>query len=1214
MPGHIGGHLRRLRLAGGLSQLELASRMGFPGQIVTEVERGEQAPTERYLEKYVVAAGLSPQQTFALWEEFRRSPSTAPGAAVPGTGRDHGDCPYRGLYAFREQDAPLYHGRADVVRRLARTIGHASLAGVVGASGSGKSSLVHAGLIPALRRQEHWAVAAFRPGSHPYTALAGALVELAHPEADVEQNAVAAASMAERMRSGGIGSSIEQIVRRLDRPLLVFADQFEELFTHCRDRQDIDQFLDHLADFAQEHPGGTSRAKVILTLRGDFYGRAIAHRRFSDVLQDHVVNLPPMNRVELRSAIVEPARARQLGLEDGLVDRILDDVGSEPGHLPLLEFALTLLWERQTSGKLTHTAYEAVGEVVGAIATRAEEVYSTLSPQQQDTARQLLTRLVRVAPIGEEGEDARCRTPVAELTGLARVDEVIAALTDARLLVTDSDERARPTVEVSHEAVIRSWGRLRTWLDGDRQFLLWQQRTRRRYEDWRAVPDDASTVLHGRLLTEAEGWLQSQGSDAVADDLQEFIRHSADVHRAELHQQALAQVERLLTVKTDELLAVVTQLALHRTVVDQRVRQILRGEVALRAGADDGLAYEDIWRLRLFLAGADPVEAAWIGRNLRGIAPGELAVARQVLSPIDAELRGQLWGTLLDTDTVGPTARLHAAVLLAEPATAPGNDRWSGVAQRLAADLLEQDQLHLPAWLAALGPVVEYLLEPLTASAVDKSVRETVRETAVSVLQEVAADRGDLLARLASGGPEHTYAEVVRRLTQSAIPGVHEAARVELRSTLRLPSPPAPTETERVELGRRRVAAACTLLRFSHTDGILERLVTAPDPEFATQFAHQASQRAIPADILAGLLAEAPDAQARYYLMMALGQYRPEAFSTTAQFDRTERLVLDLHHADPSAGVHSAARWLDRRWNHRIDGTEATAPYDPTGRRTWFTCAPPRGPRLTFSVFRPGNLLIGSPQDESERSSYEGPRRPTALTRSFALCDAQVTRGEFETFMAQTGRQGLPDISEWSDKPSEPVVAPTWYEAADFGAWLTAQTVLGSAPAEFGADIDDHPVTQAGWDGFRLPTEAEWEYACRAGTTTAYSFGSDRQLIDEYAWTGANSGLKTHEAGILRPNPAGLFDIHGQCWEWCSDWYALYDSAAESDPGGPEAGDRRVLRGGCWNLGARYARSACRNAHIPSNRNYYITFRLALTVPEPDPAWAGGPNPLPWSG
>ncbi|MGW1259334.1 nSTAND1 domain-containing NTPase [Streptomyces sp. NPDC002513] len=1212
-PGHIGARLRRLRLASGLSQLELAGRMGFPGQIVTEVERGEQAPTERYLERFITAVDLPPQQIVALWEEFRRTPSTPADPAGPGTRRDGADCPYRGLYAFREQDASLYHGRSGMILRLLRAIDHSSLAGVVGASGSGKSSLVHAGLIPALRRQEHWAVAVFRPGSHPYGALAGALVELAHPDATVEQNATAAASMAERMRAGGISASVEQIVRRLDRPLLVFADQFEELFTLRRERQDVERFLDHLADFAQDHPSGTSRAKAVLTLRGDFYGRAVAHRRFSDVLQDHVVNLPPMNRPELRSAIVEPARARQLGLEDGLVDRILDDVGSEPGNLPLLEFALTLLWERQSSGKLTHTAYEAIGEVVGAVATRAEEVYSALSPQQQDTARQLLTRLVQVAPIGEEGEDARRRAPVAELAGLARVDEVIAALTDARLLVTDSDERGRPTVEVAHEAVIRSWGRLRSWLDGDRQFLLWQQRTRRRYEDWCSGPDDTSTVLHGRLLTEAQGWIQSQGGDAVADDLQEFIRHSADIHRTEQHQRALAEVERLLTVKTDELIPVMARLAAHREVVDERLRQILRGEAVLRPDAEGSLAHEDIWRLRLFLAGTDPSEAAWIGSHLRGVAAGELAVARQVLSPIGAALREQLGDILAGAHAAGPGARLHAAVLLADTATASDDGRWSDVAPELAAELLEQDQLHLPAWLTALGPVVAHLLEPLTVTAEDTSVRESVRETAVSVLQEVAAERGDLLARLASGGPDHAYAEVVRRLAHS--PAVHEAAQAGLRSTLRLAPPPALTETERVELGRRRAAAACTLLRFSGTDGVLEHFVTAPDPEFATQFAHQAARRGVPADTVVGLLAEAPNAEARYHLLLALGQYRPEEFSTTARFDKAERLVLDLHHGDPSAGVHSAARWLDRRWNHRVDSAEHTAPYDPTGRRTWFTCTPPVGPHLTFSVFRPGALLIGSPEDERERSSYEGPRRPTTLTRSFALCTAQVTRGEFEAFMARTGRRGLPDISEWSEQPSEPVVAPTWYEAADFGAWLTTEVIPGSTPVAFGADVDAHPVTHPDWTGFRLPTEAEWEYACRAGTTTAYSFGTDRRLIDAYAWTAANSGLKTHEAGILRPNPAGLFDIHGQCWEWCSDWYALYGPAAEPNPPGPRSGDRRVLRGGCWNLGARYARSACRNAHIPSNRNYYITFRLALTIPEPGPAGAGDPTTtLPWSG
>jgi formylglycine-generating enzyme required for sulfatase activity len=419
-------------------------------------------------------------------------------------------------------------------------------------------------------------------------------------------------------------------------------------------------------------------------------------------------------------------------------------------------------------------------------------------------------------------------------------------------------------------------------------------------------------------------------------------------------------------------------------------------------------------------------------------------------------------------------------------------------------------------------------------------------------------------------------------------------------------------EPERVRLGRTRAAAACTLLRYAGSDGILGQLTTAGDPEFAAQFAHQAKRRGVPAALLAGMLAEAPTADSRFHLLMALGGYGRESFPSGEDYGRLRERLLALHAEDPDPGVHSAALWLDRRWESVLEGPGQSAPYDPSGRRGWFTAAP-HGTELAFSVFRPGALVTGSPDSERERSSYESPRRETRITRPFALCTAQVTRGEFETFMAETGRHGLPDISEWSDKPVEPVVAPTWYESADFCEWLTARIRTHTRDVPYTDDVDDHAVLAPGWEGFRLPTEAEWEYACRARTVTAYSFGSDRRLLDEYAWTARNSGLKTHQAGMLRPNPAGLFDIHGQCWEWCSDWYALYGAVPATDPAGPERGDRRVLRGGCWNLGPRYARSACRNAHIPSNRNYYITFRLALTVPEADPDWDGGPNPLAWS-
>ncbi|MEV7520955.1 formylglycine-generating enzyme family protein [Streptomyces sp. NPDC091371] len=1213
-PRHLGSQLRRLRLASRLSQLELATRMGFPGQIVTEVERGEQAPTERYLERLAYALELAPQQIYELWEQYRRIPTGAEEGVAGSRQPDRADCPYRGLYAFREQDAPLYHGRAAVVARLTRAIGQSALAGVVGASGSGKSSLVQAGLIPVLRRQaEHWAVAAFRPGSSPYEALAAGLVDLVHRDSSMEHNAAQAAAMAQRMRSDGISQTLEQITHRLDRPVLLFADQFEELFTHCHSEEDVRDFLDHLAALALRHPGATSTVKVVLTLRGDFYGQAVAHRRFSDVLQDNVVNLPPMMRSELRSAIVEPARARQLVLDDGLVERILDDVGSTPGNLPLLEFALTLLWERQSSGRLTHAAYEMVGEVAGAVATRAEEVYGALSPQQQDTARQLLTRLVRVAPIGGEGEDTRRRTPVAELSGFARLDEVMSALTAARLLVSDADEHGRPTIEVAHEAVIRSWDRLRLWLDGDRQFLLWQQRTRRRFEDWQAEQEDTANALHGRLLTEAEGWLQSRGAESVAADLQEFIRASAELRSEEERRSILTELERFLTVRVDELPASIDRLSGHRSVVEARIGQLLNDEAEPQTGPEPTLQGSEAFRLRLFLAVGDGAQADWIVRNPHRADPRELAVARQLLAPFAEDAARHLWSAVAGGTPNSPDGRLRAAVLLGDTNTE--DPRLVHAADAVAVELLAQDPLELPAWLDALGNGAECLLEPLVATAVDETVRETLRETAVSLLQQVAGARGDLLAEVAVGGPDHAYTEIVRRLAEAPAPSVRADATTALRSVLATTPSGDLDELQRVRLGRRRAVAGCTLLRFSASDGILGQLGTAPDPEFATQFAHQARRRGVSGPLLAGMLAEAPTAAARYHLLMALGTHEPDAFAAPLEFGRVRDSVLGLHVHDADPGVHSATLWLDRRWDGRLGTAGATgeSAYDPSGRRGWFS-GKPHGSRLTFSVFRPGTLLSGSPESERERSTYESPQRLTGISRSFALCTAQVTRGEFEEFMADTGRRGLPDISEWSDKPVEPVVAPTWYEAADFCEWLTSKVGGHDRTSDYGTDLDDHPVLRSTWTGFRLPTEAEWEYACRAGTVTAYSFGSDRRLLDEYGWTADNSGLKTHEAGILRPNPAGLFNIHGQCWEWCSDWYALYGAGPAVDPTGPERGDRRVLRGGCWNLGARYARSACRNAHIPSNRNYYITFRIALTLPEPEPVGSTGSNPLPWSG
>jgi formylglycine-generating enzyme required for sulfatase activity len=382
---------------------------------------------------------------------------------------------------------------------------------------------------------------------------------------------------------------------------------------------------------------------------------------------------------------------------------------------------------------------------------------------------------------------------------------------------------------------------------------------------------------------------------------------------------------------------------------------------------------------------------------------------------------------------------------------------------------------------------------------------------------------------------------------------------------------------------------------------------------------------------LAELLTGTTSAAARYALLVALGEYPVEGLGTRLHGELAE-LAGRWEAEDDDPGVHSAAGWFGRRLREvtasqrerqgaRVSqGTEVRAAYDPTGRRGWFTVDVGRS-RSTFVVFRPGHFPMGSPEDEAGRAENEGPVHATRITRPFALGRAEVTRGEFEAFMTRTQTYGLPDIEEWAGDAADPVVAPTWLEAVQFATWATATAIGKKLGIVYTFGLQE-PARSRAFLGLpkrvgslRLPTEAEWEYACRSGAATAFGFGSDRSLLNRYGWFADNSGLRTHEAGLLRPGPTGLFNMHAQCWEWCLDWYGPYAEGVVVDPVGPLDGDRKVVRGGSWNLGARYARSASRDAYIPSNRNTNVSFRLALTLPEADPGWtAARANPLPWTG
>jgi WD40 repeat protein/class 3 adenylate cyclase len=433
--------------------------------------------------------------------------------------------PYRGLFAFREEDAPFFYGREAFTGMLLEAIREQSMVAVVGPSGSGKSSVVHAGLLAQLRGQGNWLITSFRPGDRPFRSLAGALVPYLEPDLSRTDQLVETNKLAEALSQGDV--SLMDVVNNIlaERPpgtrLPLVGDQFEELYTLVPEHNLRTHFMDVLTDAVFDQQYRSSPVfSFILTLRADFMGQALAHRPFADALQETDVILGPMTQGELGRAIINPAKRLNVHYEAGLVPRILDDVGQEPGNLPLLEFALAMLWDKRESDMLTHQAYEAIDRVDGALARHADAIFDALSSDEQQSARRIFIQVVRP---GEGTEDTRRLASRAEL---GEADWVLVQhLADSRLLVTSRDAEGEETVEVVHEALIRGWGRLRKWMEADRDFRVWQERLRAAIRQWEASDRDEGAMLRGVTLDTAEGWMAERPADLSQVEL-EYIETS----------------------------------------------------------------------------------------------------------------------------------------------------------------------------------------------------------------------------------------------------------------------------------------------------------------------------------------------------------------------------------------------------------------------------------------------------------------------------------------------------------------------------------------------------------------------------------------------------------------------------------------------------------------------------------------------------------------
>jgi WD40 repeat protein len=390
-----------------------------------------------------------------------------------------GVCPFKGLASFEPVDADYFFGRERLVAELVARLAGAGFLGIVGPSGSGKSSVLRAGLLPALAGgvlpgSDGWRRLLLRPGERPLEELRRVLVSGAKDP------------LAEALGTLPTGAR-----------LLLAVDQFEELFTACRSDTERVAFVDMLARAAAD-PGG--RAVVVVALRADFYGRFAAYPGLAELLSANHVLVGPMQASELRRAVALPAGRVGLRVEPELADGLVDDVEGEPGALPLLSTALLELWQKRRDNALTLAAYRESGGVHGAVARLAEGTYARISDGDKPYVRAIMLRLV-----GEDEGDApvRRRASLAEfeLEEDGRVAAVLTTLADARLVTV-----GQGSVEVAHEALLREWPRLREWVEEDTEGRRLRRHVTQAAMEWDAAGRDQGELYRGARLAAALDW------------------------------------------------------------------------------------------------------------------------------------------------------------------------------------------------------------------------------------------------------------------------------------------------------------------------------------------------------------------------------------------------------------------------------------------------------------------------------------------------------------------------------------------------------------------------------------------------------------------------------------------------------------------------------------------------------------------------------------